>query len=99
MIGYYLFVCMIYVVVIFLVYKGHCCYYSIEIFVVDYDSYHCLLFMIYVLGLATVNFVGGYMLLCFSRHYTLLLLCSHFVVFTVCSFCPYDGLLLWVYIP
>ena len=99
MIGYYLFVCMIYVIVIFLVYMGHCCYYSIEIFVVDYDSYHRLLLMIYVLGLATVNFVGGFMLLCFSRHYTLLLLCSHFVVFTVCSFCPYDVLLLLVYIP
>ena len=52
MIGYYLFVCMIYVIVIFLVYMGHCCYYSIEIFVVDYDRYHCLLLMIYVLGLA-----------------------------------------------
>ena len=52
MIGYYLFVCMIYVIVIFLVYMGHCYYYSIEIFVVDYDIYHCLLPMIYVLGLA-----------------------------------------------
>ena len=51
MIGYYLFVCMIHVIVIFLVYMGHCCYYSIEIFVVDYDIYHCLLLMIYVLGL------------------------------------------------
>ena len=52
MIGYYLFVCMIYVIVIFLVYMGHCYYYSMEIFVVDYDIYHCLLLMIYVLGLA-----------------------------------------------
>ena len=78
---------------------GHCYYYSIEIFAVDYDSYHCLLLMIYVLGLATVNFVGGFMLLCFSRHYTLLLICLHFVVFTACSFCPYDVLLLVVYIP
>ena len=52
MIGYYLFVCMIYVIVIPLVYMGHCCYYSIEIFVVNYDMYHCLLLMIYVLGLA-----------------------------------------------
>ena len=39
MIGYYLFVCMIYVIVIFLVYMGHCYYNSIEIFVVDYDRY------------------------------------------------------------
>ena len=31
---------------------GHCCFYSIEIFVVDYAIYHCLLHMIYVLGLA-----------------------------------------------
>ena len=54
---------------------GHCCYYSIEIFVVDYDSYHCLLLMLYVSGLATVDFVWGFMLLCFSRHYTLFLLC------------------------
>ena len=67
---------------------GHCCYYSIEIFVVDYDSYHCLLLMIYVLRLASVNFVGGVYAVMLSRHYTLLLLCSHFVVVTVCSFCP-----------
>ena len=26
MIGYYLFVCMIYVIVIFVVYMGHCCF-------------------------------------------------------------------------
>ena len=52
MTGYYLFVCMIYVIVIFLVYMGHCYYYSIETYVVDYDIYHCLLLMIYVLGLA-----------------------------------------------
>ena len=31
---------------------GHCCFYSIEIFVVDYAIYHCLLHIIYVLGLA-----------------------------------------------
>ena len=52
MTGYYLFVCMLYVIVIFLVDMGHCYYYSTEIFVVDYDRYHCLLPMIYVLGLA-----------------------------------------------
>ena len=55
MIGYYLFVCMIYVIVIVLVYMGHCYYYSIEIFVVDYDRYHCLLLMIYVLGLVNYS--------------------------------------------
>ena len=43
---------MIYVIVIVLVYMGHCYYYSIETFVVDYVIYHCLLLMIYVLGLA-----------------------------------------------
>ena len=75
MIGYYLFVCMIYVIVIFLVYMGHCCFYSIEILVVDYDIYHCLLHMIYVLGLAIYSkLCRGFMLLCFSRHITLLLL-------------------------
>ena len=42
----------------------------------EYDSYHCLLLMLYVSGLATVDFVGGFMLLCFSRHYTLFLLCG-----------------------
>ena len=87
MIGYYLFVCMIYVIVIFLVYMGHCCYYSIEIFVVDYDSYHCLLLMLYVSGLATVDFVGGFMLLCFSHHYTLFLLC-HILWFLRFLFLP-----------
>ena len=35
----------------------------------NYDSYHCLLLMLYVLELVTVRFVGG-----------LLFLCSHFVV-------------------
>ena len=41
----------------------------------NYDSYHCLLLMLYVLELATVRFVGG-----------LLLLCSHFVVSRVVPF-------------
>ena len=36
MIGYYLFVCMIYVIVIFLVYMGHCCFYSIDILILNY---------------------------------------------------------------
>ena len=31
---------------------GHCYYYNINIIVVDYDIYHCLLRMIYVLWLA-----------------------------------------------
>ena len=52
MIGYYLFVCMIYVIVIFLVYLGHCCFYSIDIFVMDYVMCHCLLHMLYVLWVA-----------------------------------------------
>ena len=41
----------------------------------NYDSYHCLLLMLYVLELGTVRFVGG-----------LLLLCSHFVVSQVVPF-------------
>ena len=67
---------------------GHCCYYSIEIFVVDYDSYHCLLLMIYVLGLASVYFVGGFMLLCFHAithcyyHYVHILI-SRIVLFVI----------------
>ena len=84
MIGYYLFVCMIYVIVIFLVYMGHCCYYSIEIFVVDYDSYHCLLLMLYVLGLATVD------LCCYAFHaithcyyYVHIIWFSRFVLFVL----------------
>ena len=32
---------------------GSLLFYSIEIYVVDYDIYHCLLHMIYVLWLAT----------------------------------------------
>ena len=52
MIGYYLFVCMIYVIVIFLGYMGHCCFYSIDILIRNYFRYHCLLHMIYVLWLA-----------------------------------------------
>ena len=50
-----MFVCMIYVIVIylvFLVHMGHCYYYNIFIFVMDYDIDHCLLRMIYVLWLA-----------------------------------------------
>ena len=52
MIGYYLFVCMIYVIVIFLVYIGHCCFYSIDILILNYVRYNCLLRMIHVLWLA-----------------------------------------------
>ena len=51
-IGYYLFVCMIYVILIFFSLYGSLLLYSIEIYIVDYDIYHCLLHMIYVLGLA-----------------------------------------------
>ena len=52
MIGHYLFVCMIYVIVLFLGYMGHCCFYSIDILKQNYFRYHCLLRMIYVLWLA-----------------------------------------------
>ena len=64
---------------------GHCCYYSIEIFVVDYDSYHCLLLMIYVLGLASVTFVGGGGLCCYA--FTPL-----HIVITMFTFCGCHGL-------
>ena len=46
MLGYYLFVCMIYVIVIFVVYMGHCCFYSIDIFVMDYVICHYLLILV-----------------------------------------------------
>ena len=52
MIGYYLFVCMIYVIVILLVYMGHCCFYSIDNSILNYVIYNCLLRMIHVLWLA-----------------------------------------------
>ena len=63
-----MFVCMIYVIVIFVVYMGHCCFYSIEIFVVDYDIYHCLLPMIYVLGLAIYSKLCRGGLCCYAFH-------------------------------
>ena len=63
---------------------GHCCYYSIEILVVDYDSYHSLLLMIYVLGLVTVNFVGGV--------YAVMLFTPLHIVITMFTFCGFHGL-------
>ena len=51
MIGHYLFVCIIHVLLIFLV-VWVTAVYNIEIYIVDYDIYHCLLHMIYVLWLA-----------------------------------------------
>ena len=66
--------------------------YSMAIFVVDYDSYHCLLLMLYVSGLATVDFVGG--LCCYAFH--AITNCSYYV-----TFCGFHGLffLLLIYIP
>ena len=65
MLGYYLFVCMIYVILIVVVYMGHCCFYSIDNNVVDYDIYHCLFNMLYVLWLAIFsNPCRGVILLC-----------------------------------
>ena len=60
MLGYYLFVCTIYVLLVVLVYMGHCCF-SYDIHVVEYDSYHCLFNMLYVLWLAMFSnlFRGG----------------------------------------
>ena len=54
MIGHYLFVCMIHVLLIFLVCVGHCCL-TVLRYIVDYDIYHCLLHMIYVLGLVNYS--------------------------------------------
>ena len=51
--------------------NGSLLFYSIDIYVVDYDIYHCLLHMTYVLWLAIHSkLCRGFMLLCFSRHYT-----------------------------
>ena len=93
MIGYYIFVCMIYVIVIFLVYMGHCCFYSIDILILNYDRYNCLLHMIHVLWLAIHSKLcrGVYAVMLFAP-YTLFLLC-HIMWF------PRVVLLLLVYIP
>ena len=63
MLGHYIFVCVLYVILIFVVYMG-LLFYSIDINVVDYDIYHCLFNMIYVLWLAISSNLcrggGGY---------------------------------------
>ena len=75
MIGYYLFVCMIYVIVIFVVFMGHCCFYSIYIFVMDYDIYHCLLHMIYVSWVAIYSKLcrGVYAVVLFTPLYMIII--------------------------
>ena len=52
MIGYYLFVCMIYVVVIFFRLAGSLLFYSIDDLILNYVIYNCLLRVIYVIWLA-----------------------------------------------
>ena len=76
MIGYYLFVCMIYVIVIFVVYMGHCCFYSIDIFVMDYVMCHCLLHMLYVLWVAIYSKLcrGVYAVVLLTPLYMILLM-------------------------
>ena len=65
MLGYYIFVCVLYVILIVLVYMGHCCFTVIDYNVVDYDIYHCLFNMLYVLWLAIFsNLWGGGGLCC-----------------------------------
>ena len=60
MLGHYIFVCMLYVILIVVVYMGHCGFTVIDNNVVDYDIYHCLFNMLCVLWLGySVTFVGG----------------------------------------
>ena len=62
-------------IVIFLVYMGHCYYYDIDIFVVDYDIDHCLLRMIYVLWLAKYSKLcrGVYAVVLFTSLYMIII--------------------------
>ena len=59
MLGHYIFVCVLYVILIVLVYMGHCCFTVIYYNVVDYDIYHCLFNMLYVLWICSNLCRGG----------------------------------------
>ena len=79
---------MIYVIVIFLVYMGHCCFfYSIVILILNYVRYNCLLRMIHVLWLAIHSKLcrGVYAVMLFAP-LRIVLTMSHYVVSSVCSF-------------
>ena len=54
---------------------GHCYYYDIDIFVVDYDIDHCLLHMIYVLWLAIYSKLcrGVYAVVLFTPLYMIII--------------------------
>ena len=62
MLGHYTFVCVLFVILIVVVYVGHCCFTVIDNNVVDYDIYHCLFNMLCVLWLAIFSNLcrGGY---------------------------------------
>ena len=68
MLGHYIFVCVLYVILVILVYMGHCYFTVIDYNVVDYDIYHCLFNMLYVLWLAIFSSLcrggGGGVLCC-----------------------------------
>ena len=78
MIGYYLFVCMIYVVVIFFRLAGSLLFYSIDDLILNYVIYNCLLRVIYVIWLAIHSRLcrGAYAVVLWY-HYTWL-----FIMFT-----------------
>ena len=78
---------MIYVILLIFSLYGSLLLYSIEICIVDYVVNHCLLHMLYVLGLAIYSKLcrGVYAVMLFAP-LRIILTMSHYVVSTVCSF-------------